>query len=169
MAPMIEAAAARMVEALRDGGTLYWCGNGGSAADAQHFSAELIGRFERERRALASVALTADSAVLTSLGNDYGFSEVFRRQVEGLLRPGDVLVGISTSGTSANVLEAVREARARGGATIGLLGRDGGTIGPLCDFPLIVPAANTARIQESHALIGHLLCEIVETALSAGD
>ncbi|MDX9741453.1 MAG: D-sedoheptulose 7-phosphate isomerase [Gammaproteobacteria bacterium] len=162
MAPEIERAAARIVDCLRHGNTVYWCGNGGSAADAQHFAAELIGRFERERRAMASVALTADTSVLTSIGNDYGFADVFRRQVEGLVRKGDVLVGISTSGSSANVLRAVDQARAQGGIVIGLLGRDGGTIAPLCDLALVVPGSNTARIQEMHALIGHLLCELVE-------
>jgi D-sedoheptulose 7-phosphate isomerase len=145
---------------------VYWCGNGGSAADAQHFAAELIGRFERERRALPSVALTADTSVLTSIGNDYGFADVFRRQVEGLIRGGDVLVGISTSGTSANVLRAVEQARTQGGIVIGLLGRDGGTIAPLCDIALVVPGSNTARIQEMHALVGHLLCDLVEAALA---
>lgn len=162
MAPEIERAANRLGDCLRSGGSVYWCGNGGSAADAQHFAAELIGRFERERRAMASVALTADTSVLTSISNDYGFAEVFRRQVEGLVRNGDVLVGISTSGSSANVLRAVEQARTQGGITIGLLGRDGGTIAPLCDLALVVPGSNTARIQEMHALIGHLLCELVE-------
>lgn len=165
MGPEIERAAARLADCLRGGGSVYWCGNGGSAADAQHFAAELIGRFERERRAMASVALTADTSVLTSIGNDYGFADVFRRQVEGLVRNGDVLVGISTSGSSANVLRAVEQARAQGGITIGLLGRDGGAIAPLCDLALVVPGSNTARIQEMHALIGHLLCELIEAAL----
>ncbi|MDR2876542.1 MAG: D-sedoheptulose 7-phosphate isomerase [Chromatiales bacterium] len=159
-------AATRMIECLRQGHTIYWCGNGGSAADAQHFAAELIGRFERERRALASVALTADTSVLTSLGNDYGFHDIFRRQVEGLVRPGDVLVGISTSGGSPNVLKAIEQARAQGGITIGLLGRDGGAIGPLCDIAITVPGTNTARIQEMHAVIGHVICDLVERELA---
>jgi D-sedoheptulose 7-phosphate isomerase len=166
MAPEIERAATCIADRLRSGQTVYWCGNGGSAADAQHFAAELIGRFERERRALPSVALTADTSVLTSIGNDYGFADVFRRQVEGLIRGGEVLVGISTSGTSANVLRAVEQARTQGGIVIGLLGRDGGTIAPLCDIALVVPGSNTARIQEMHALVGHLLCDLVEAALA---
>lgn len=166
LAPVMEQAAARLVECLRQGRTVYWCGNGGSAADAQHFAAELIGRFERERRAMASIALTADTSVLTSLGNDYGFQEIFRRQVEGLVRPGDVLVGISTSGSSPNVLKAVEQARGQGGVTIGLLGRDGGAIRGACDLAIVVPGGNTARIQEMHALIGHLLCDLVERELA---
>lgn len=166
LAPAIEQAARRLVECLENGRTVYWCGNGGSAADAQHFAAELIGRFERERRAMASVALTADTSVLTSIGNDYGFGEVFRRQVEGLVRPGDVLVGISTSGSSPNVLQAVEQAKRQGGVTIGLLGRDGGRIREACDLAVVVPGANTARIQEMHALIGHILCDLVERELA---
>lgn len=166
MAPEIERAAMCIADRLRGGQTVYWCGNGGSAADAQHFAAELIGRFERERRAMPSVALTADTSVLTSIGNDYGFADVFRRQVEGLVRSGDILVGISTSGTSANVLRAVEQARTQGGTVIGLLGRDGGTIAPLCDIALVVPGSSTARIQEMHALVGHLLCDLVEAQIS---
>lgn len=166
LAPAMEQAAGRLIDCLRQGGTVYWCGNGGSAADAQHFAAELIGRFERERRAMASVALTADTSVLTSLGNDYGFHDIFRRQVEGLVRRGDVLVGISTSGSSPNVLKAVEQARAQGGVTIGLLGRDGGAIRPACDLAIVVPGSNTARIQEMHALIGHLLCDLIERELA---
>ena len=165
LTPVIEQAAQRLVECLDEGRTVYWCGNGGSASDAQHFAAELIGRFERERRAMASIALNTDTSVLTSIGNDYGFDEIFRRQVEGLVRLGDVLVGISTSGSSPNVLQAVEQAKRQGGVTIGLLGRDGGRIREACDLAIVVPGASTARIQEMHAFIGHILCALVEREL----
>lgn len=166
LAPAIEQAARLMIDCLEDGRTVYWCGNGGSAADSQHLAAELMGRFERERGAFASVALTTDTSVLTSISNDYGFAEVFRRQVEGLVRPGDVLVGLSTSGTSPNVLAAVEQAKRQGAVTIGLLGRDGGPLREACSLALVVPGASTARIQEMHGLIGHILCDLVEHALA---
>lgn len=164
----IEQTAAVMIDCLRRGGIVYWCGNGGSAADSQHLAAELVGRFERERRALASVALTTDTSILTSVGNDYGYDGIFRRQVEALVRSGDVLVGISTSGNSGNVLQAVEQANAQGATTIGLLGRDGGRLGEVCRHALVVPGQNTARNQEMHILIGHILCDLVEAEL-AGD
>ena len=160
--PAIEAAAQHMIECIQEGRTIFWCGNGGSAADAQHFDAELVGRFERERQAMASIALTSDSSVMTSLSNDYGFGEVFRRQVEGLVRIGDVLVGISTSGASPNVLQAIEQANRQGAVTIGLLGRQGGKIKQACRVSIVVPGDNTARIQEMHTLIGHILCDLVE-------
>lgn len=154
-------------ERLHAGGCVFWCGNGGSAADSQHLAAELVGRFERERRGLASVALTTDTSALTAIANDCGFDQVFSRQVEALCRPGDVLIGISTSGNSPNVLRAVRAAREMGVQTIGLAGKDGGELRAAADLCIVVPSPNTARIQEAHILIGHILCGIVEDGLAA--
>jgi len=165
---VIRAIGIAMVGCLRQGGCIFWLGNGGSAADCQHLAAELVGRFERERRGFASVALTTDSSVLTSVGNDYGFDHVFARQVETLCRPGDLLIGISTSGNSPNVLRALEVARANGIDTIGLSGRDGGTLKEIADICLIVSADNTARVQEAHILIGHILCDLVERHFTAG-
>lgn len=151
-----------MAERLRRGGKILVCGNGGSAADAQHFAAELSGRYLKERRALAGVALTTDTSALTAIGNDYGFDRVFSRQVEALGRPGDLLVGISTSGNSRNVILAVEAAQALGLRTLGLLGRDGGTLRQLVDDPLVVPSAVTARIQEVHQMVYHFWCEVLD-------
>lgn len=142
-----------------------FCGNGGSAADCQHLAAELTGRFIKDRRPLAAIALTTDTSALTSIGNDYSFDEVFARQVQGLGRSGDVLLAISTSGNSRNVIRAVEEALAAGMSVIGLLGREGGTLNELCDVAIVVPSQVTSRIQESHILIGHTLCEIIEQKL----
>lgn len=164
--PRVRAVADLLAARLADGATVYWLGNGGSAADSLHFSAELVGRFRRERRAWASVALTADPATITSIANDYGFSEVFARQVEGLCREGDVVVGISTSGRSPNVVRALRAAREQGAHTVALTGRGGGDLEALADHCLRVPADETARIQEGHVLLGHLLCDHVEATLS---
>jgi len=158
----IERVAQCLIDCLDRGRTIFWCGNGGSAADAQHIAAELVGRFESERRALASIALTTDTSILTSVGNDYGFDSIFQRQVEALVRPGDVLVGLSTSGNSPNVVRAIEQANGQGAITIGLLGRDGGLINKLCRLSIVVPAENTARIQEMHGLIGHILCDLIE-------
>ena len=159
--PVIAAAAA-IREALSSGGKLLIFGNGGSAADAQHMAAELVGRFERERAAFAAVALTTDTSILSAIGNDYGFDGVFARQVEGLGRPGDVALGISTSGASANVLAALDAARSRGLATIALTGRDGGACGRAADIHVNVPDDSTARVQEVHTTLIHALCELVE-------
>jgi D-sedoheptulose 7-phosphate isomerase len=147
---------------LAGGGRLFWMGNGGSAADSQHLAAELVGRFERERSGLASIALTTDSSILTSVSNDYGFESVFSRQVSALCRPGDMLLGLSTSGNSANVLRAMECAAGLGVYRVGLTGGSGGALRQQSDLCLVVPSANTARIQEAHILIGHLLCDIVE-------
>jgi len=163
-APQIEAAASMMIETLQGGGKILLCGNGGSAADAQHIAAELTGRFVRERRALPAIALSTDTSALTAIGNDYGFERIFARQVEALAGEGDLLVGISTSGNSANVLRALEQADALGCLTLGLSGRDGGAMNELCDLNLVVPGDVTARIQEMHILIGHILCELVENA-----
>jgi len=147
---------------LRSGGKLLLFGNGGSAADAQHLAAEFIGRFSGERRALPAVALTTDSSILTAVGNDYGFEQIFARQIEGLGRSNDVAIAISTSGNSPNVIAAVQAARKQGLKTVGLAGKDGGMLAKCVDVAITVSAINTARIQECHIAIGHLFCELVE-------
>ena len=162
LADRIDACAGRIRDVLNAGGRILVCGNGGSAADAQHFAAELTGRYEKERRALAAIALTTDTSALTAIGNDYGFDFVFARQLEALGRPGDLLIAISTSGNSPNVIKAVEAARGNKIAVIGLLGRDGGTLAKMVDLALTVPAARTARIQEAHILMLHILCELIE-------
>ena len=156
-----------ILDAMRDGGTLYVMGNGGSAADAQHLAGELVGRFEMERPALPCVALTTDTSVLTSIGHDYGISEVFTRQVEGLVGAGDAVLGISTSGNSENILRALTEARTRGAVTLGLTGAGGGKIAETCDALICVPSSHTPRIQEAHATIIHIMCRVLERELSA--
>jgi D-sedoheptulose 7-phosphate isomerase len=161
----IEAIVGVVADALEKGGKLLVMGNGGSAADAQHFAAEIVGRFKLERRALPALALSTDTSILTAVGNDYGFDLIFRRQVEALARPGDVAVGISTSGSSGNVHSALLLARELGCSTIGLLGREGGTIAPLADISLVVPGHDTPRIQEAHISIIHIVCELVEKRL----
>jgi D-sedoheptulose 7-phosphate isomerase len=160
--PVLEAIAQAMTSALRAGGKILWCGNGGSAADSQHLAAEIVGRFRRERRGLASIALTTDSSILTSVANDYGFEAVFARQVEALGNRGDVLVGISTSGNSRNVIAALETARAHGLVTVAFTGEGGGKAAPLADRLFAVPSRDTARIQEAHMLAGHLLCDWIE-------
>jgi D-sedoheptulose 7-phosphate isomerase len=164
--PAAEAAGA-MIAALRSGGRVLACGNGGSAADAQHFAAELVGRFERERAALGAIALTTDTSVVTAVANDYDFSRVFARQVEALGRPGDVLLGISTSGGSANVVAAFAAAKAGGMTTVALTGRDGGAVGAAADIHVNVPAASTARVQEVHRTLLHAVCALIERELYA--
>ena len=155
-----------LVESLLNGGKVLLFGNGGSAADAQHIAAELVGRFQQERRALPAVALTTNTSTLTALSNDYGFERVFARQLEALANPGDVVVAISTSGTSANVLAAVMAARKQGCKVIGLTGANGKRLAALCDAPVFVPSNCTARIQEAHITIGHVWCKMVEACLS---
>jgi len=163
--PTIDQIAAVMTTAVRNNGTIFWIGNGGSAADAQHLAAELIGRFKRERQALPSLALTTDSSVLTALSNDYDYSIVFSRQLDALCKPGDVVVGLSTSGNSENVNKGLDAAKARHAITIALTGKDGGKIINHADYSLIVPSDDTARIQEAHILIGHILCDCIEQCL----
>ena len=158
----IVAQAEDMGERLRRGGRILICGNGGSAADAQHLAAELSGRYLKERKALAGIALTTDTSTLTAIGNDYGFDQVFSRQVEALGRPGDLLIGISTSGNSPNVIRAVASAKELGIRTLGLLGRDGGKLAGLMDEALVVPSTVTARIQETHQMIYHFWCEVLD-------
>jgi len=161
----IAAAARLLIDCLAGGGRIYVCGNGGSAADAQHIAGEMVGRFLKERRALPCVALSTDTSVLTCIGNDYGYDAVFERQVRGLGRAGDGLVLISTSGNSANLLRAAEAARGLGIATIGLLGRNGGKLLPLCDDAVIIASATTARIQEVHIFVGHCWCSLIERGL----
>jgi D-sedoheptulose 7-phosphate isomerase len=161
------AAAEAMVAALKGRGRVLACGNGGSASDAQHFAAELVWRFERERAAMAAIALTTDTSILTALANDYDFTRVFARQVEALGRPGDVLLGISTSGASANVLAAFEAAKACGMTTVALTGRDGGAVGAAADIHVNVPAASTARVQEVHRTLLHAVCALIERELYA--
>jgi D-sedoheptulose 7-phosphate isomerase len=151
--------------ALKAGGKAMFCGNGGSAADAQHLAAELTGRFIHDRPPLAGLALSTDSSALTCISNDYSFDDVFVRQVQGLGRAGDVLVAISTSGNSRNVVKAAEAARSASIQVIGLLGRDGGVLKALCDVAIVVPSQVTARIQEAHILIGHTLCGLIEQHL----
>lgn len=161
----VGAAGSAAARVLTAGGKVMFCGNGGSAADAQHLAAELTGRFIADRRPLAGLALTTDSSALTCIANDYAFDDVFARQVAGLGRKGDCLIGISTSGNSPNVVRAFEVARETGIVTIGLLGRDGGRLLALSDLPIVVPSASTARIQEAHILIGHTLCGQIEREL----
>jgi D-sedoheptulose 7-phosphate isomerase len=165
MAPALEHAGVGMLQCLLDGGKLLICGNGGSASDAQHFAAEIVGRFEKERRAFPAVALSTDTSILTAVGNDYGYDEVFARQVDGLGRPGDLLIGISTSGHSQNVVRAVRRAQAISMPTIGLLGKDGGALKSLVDQAIVVGHASTARIQEAHIFILHYWAWQIENGL----
>lgn len=167
-APRIEAVARRMAETLRKGGKILFFGNGGSAADAQHLAAEFVNRFLRDRGALAAVSLTTDTSALTSIGNDLGFDQVFSRQVEALGRPGDLVIAISTSGNSPNVLRGVEAARRLGCATVGLTGGSGGLLASAVDDAFIVPSAETPRIQETHITLGHALCALVDELLTPG-
>jgi len=168
MAAPVAAAIESMTHCLINGGKILACGNGGSAGDAQHFAAELIGRFEAERQELAAIALTTDSSILTAVGNDYGFTHIFSRQVRGLGHAGDVLLAISTSGNSGNVIEAIKAAHEADMRVIALTGRGGGQIGDLLadgDIHLCVPAERTARIQETHLLVIHCLCDGIDALL----
>ena len=157
--------AAEMSRAILEGRKVLWCGNGGSAADCQHLAAELMGRFRRERRGLPSIALTTDTSILTAIGNDYGYEKVFQRQVEALCTPGDILVGISTSGNSKNVCAALDTARRLGAFTVALTGSSGGEMASIADVTLRIASKDTARIQEGHILCGHMLCDWVELSV----
>lgn len=165
LAPAVRAAS-EIGGAIRAGRTVLVFGNGGSAADAQHFSAELVGRFVRERTGMAAVALSADMSVVTSIANDYGFERVFARQIEALGRPGDVALAISTSGRSPNVVAAIQAAAARGLRTVALTGNDGGEVGRLAEIHVNVPDASAARVQEVHRTLLHAICEIVEAEMA---
>ena len=169
LAPSIAAAADRLVSGLARGNKVLVCGNGGSAADAQHLAAELVNRFETKRRALAAIALTTDTSALTSIGNDLGFERVFARQVEALGNAGDTLVVVSTSGDSANIVAAVAAAKTRGMVVIALTGRDGGAVAEALtanDCEIRIPGSNTARIQETHLVVIHALCALVDDAVA---
>lgn len=160
----VERAADLWVETLLGGGRIYFIGNGGSAADAQHLATELVGRFERDN-GFAAQALTTDTSLMSALGNDFSFDEVYSRQVRALGRQGDLLVAISTSGNSANVVKAVEQAKLQGMKCLGMSGRDGGRLATLCDQCLVVPSDRTCRIQEVHITLGHILCELTESAV----
>ena len=160
----IKKACETAVATLKAGGKILLCGNGGSAADAQHIAAELTGRYKTERGALAGIALTTDTSALTAIGNDYGYEFVFSRQLEALGREGDLLIAISTSGNSGNVVKALELARKIGIKTIGLSGRTGGAMNELCELNLVVPSNDTPRIQEMHIIIGHIICQAIDDA-----
>ena len=162
---VIQQAGLIAADTLNSGGKILFCGNGGSAADSQHLAAELTGKLFNDRRPLAAIALTTDSSTLTCISNDYSFDEVFARQVTGLGQEKDLLIAISTSGNSMNIIRAVEEAKKIGMHTVGLLGRDGGKVSYLCSHSIVVPSENTARIQECHILIGHTICEMIEKEL----
>lgn len=161
----IEKAASVIISSFKKGGKLLICGNGGSAADAQRIAAEFVGRFKKERKALPAIAFTTNTSILTAIANDYGYDFVFKRQVEALAKRNDVLLGISTSGNSKNILEAVKLANKMGIVTISLTGNGGGKLAKLAKLSIIVPSKNTPRIQESHIAIGHIICELVEDCL----
>jgi len=162
----IEKTAHLLIRCLKNERTIFWCGNGGSASDSQHLAGELVGRFVADRKPLKSIALNTDSAVMTCIVNDYGYEHIFSRQVEGLGVEGDVLVGISTSGNSRNILNAIETANNKGMFTIGLLGKGGGKASNLVKQSIIVPSKTTARVQEMHILIGHILCDLIEEGLN---
>jgi D-sedoheptulose 7-phosphate isomerase len=159
---LLEEIARVMAEALHRGNQILWCGNGGSAGDSQHLAAEIVGRFRRERRGLPSIALTTDTSILTAVANDYGYEAVFSRQVEAMAKSGDVLVGISTSGNSRNVVAALETARLHGVTTVAFTGEGGGRMGALADHLFAVGSRDTARIQEAHILAGHMICDWLE-------
>ena len=161
----LEKASQIAVDTLKRGNKILLCGNGGSAADAQHIAAELTGRYKSERRGLPGIALTTDTSALTAIGNDYGYQRIFDRQVEALANEGDLLIGISTSGNSDNVISALKLAKELGCSTVGFSGRDGGKMNTVCDINLVVPSDNTPRIQEMHILFGHTICQIIDNEI----
>lgn len=163
----IQQLATLVVKTLKTGNKILLMGNGGSAADAQHIAAEIVGRFTTERRGLPAIALTTDTSILTSIGNDYGYDNIFSRQVEALANANDLVIGISTSGNSKNVLQALTAAASLGCQTAALLGKGGGEIKNVVNLSLIVPSSNTARIQEAHILIGHILCQVVDSTFTS--
>ena len=164
LAPSVESGVKMLIDTLKRSKKILFCGNGGSAADAQHLAAELSGRYRSERRALAGIALTTDTSALTAIGNDYGFDRIFDRQVEALAQDGDLLLALSTSGNSENIINAIKRAKELGCSTIGLSGKDGGTMSQLCDINIIIPSDETPRIQEMHILIGHIFCQAIDDA-----
>ncbi len=167
--PALVDAADAVIERVRNGGAVFWFGNGGSATQAMHFATELVGRFERERPGIRSYALVADTSLITAVANDYSFDVVFARQIESLCRPGDVAVGLSTSGNSANVLQGIDAAASMGALTVGFTGGEGGKLARSVDIPIVVPHPRTCRVQEAHLFLGHSLCELVEAAMPDPD
>ncbi len=161
----IDFAARSCAYSLKKGGKLIFCGNGGSAGDSQHLAAELIGRLKNNRKALSAISLTVDSSALTCIGNDFGFDFIFSRQLEGLGKSGDILIAISTSGKSQNIINAVNTSKKLGIESIALLGKNGGKVISICNQPILVPSQETGRIQEMHILIGHILCGLIENIL----
>lgn len=151
-----------LLKRIKSGATIFWMGNGGSAADCQHLAAEIVGRFVKERKGLSSIALTTDTSILTAIGNDYGYEMIFSRQIEALCCAKDVVIGISTSGNSSNIIHAMQHAKDIGAFTVGFTGANGGLLSRICDMTLKVPSSTTARIQECHILIGHILCEYID-------
>lgn len=166
LAPILLESAKTITKALQDNKKILICGNGGSAADSQHFAAELTGRYKRERKGLRAIALSTDTSALTAIGNDYGYNHVFSRQVEALAMQGDVVIGISTSGNSQNIINALEVANKIGCITLSLSGRDGGLIKNLCDYSIVAPSDDTPRIQEIHILCIHILCELIEKSFA---
>ena len=166
MQEKLEQASLLVVETLKNGNKVLLCGNGGSAADAQHIAAELVGRYKSDRRGLPAIALTTDTSILTSVGNDYGYEKIFDRQVEALANKGDLIIGISTSGNSKNIVNVLKLGRELDCKTLGFSGYKGGIMNEFCDINLIVPSNNTPRIQEMHILFGHIICQIVDDELS---
>lgn len=166
LSPQIAEAASLILDVYKQGRKLLLCGNGGSAADAQHIAAELVGRFKKERRGLPAIALTTDTSIMTSLANDYWYDLMFARQVEALGDKGDVLIGISTSGNSVNVIRAIEAANFKGLRTIGFLGGDGGKLKDLVELPLVVPSSDADRIQEVHIAMGHIICDLIDSEVS---
>lgn len=160
--PQISEVANAMRDCIARGGKILLMGNGGSAADSQHIAAEIVGRFKKERRGLPAIALTTDTSILTSVGNDYGYEHIFSRQVEALCSSQDLVIGITTSGNSPNVVRAVEMAKSIGAVTVGMTGGNGGKLAALCDYNLVMPSSDTPRIQEAHIFIGHSLCDLLE-------
>ena len=162
--PLISDVGIAMQNTIKNGGKILLMGNGGSAADSQHIAAEIVGRFKKERKGMPAIALTTDTSILTSVGNDYGYHYIFARQIEALCRPEDLVIGLTTSGNSANVVNAIEAANAIGATTVGLTGGTGGKLNELCAYNIVIPSSVTARIQEAHIFVGHSLCEILESA-----
>lgn len=161
--PLISTVGEAMQTCIKNDGKILIMGNGGSAADSQHIAAEIVGRFKKERKGLPAIALTTDTSILTSVGNDYGYDYIFARQIEALCRAEDLVIGLTTSGNSANVVSAIEAAKTIGATTVGLTGGSGGKLSALCDYNIIIPSNVTARIQEAHIFVGHSLCEILES------
>lgn len=161
--PLISEVGIAMQKSIQKGGKILLMGNGGSAADCQHIAAEIVGRFKKERKGMPAIALTTDTSIITSVGNDYSYEHIFARQIEALCGSNDLVIGITTSGNSANVIRAIELAKDIGATTVGLTGGNGGKLNTLCHYNLIMPSSVTARVQEAHIFVGHCLCEILES------